>query len=79
MFLRENRPYALRRGACSFQDDMHNTMNTEGNVMAKYGVGQPVRRNEDPRLLTGRGKFNDDLPREGEAVGYVLRSPPCPR
>jgi len=43
--------------------------------MAKYGVGQPVRRNEDPRLLTGRGKFNDDLPREGEAVGYVLRSP----
>jgi carbon-monoxide dehydrogenase large subunit len=50
-------------------------MNTEGNVMAKYGVGQPVRRNEDPRLLTGRGKFNDDLPREGEAVGYVLRSP----
>ena len=43
--------------------------------MAKYGVGQPVRRNEDPRLLTGCGKFNDDLPREGEAVGYVLRSP----
>lgn len=43
--------------------------------MAKYGVGQPVRRNEDPRLLTGRGKFNDDLPRAGEAVGFVLRSP----
>jgi carbon-monoxide dehydrogenase large subunit len=43
--------------------------------MRKYGVGQPVRRNEDPRLLTGRGKFNDDLPRAGEAVGYVLRSP----
>jgi carbon-monoxide dehydrogenase large subunit len=43
--------------------------------MTKYGVGQPVRRNEDPRLLTGRGKFNDDLPRAGEAVGYVLRSP----
>ncbi|MEP4379358.1 MAG: xanthine dehydrogenase family protein molybdopterin-binding subunit [Alphaproteobacteria bacterium] len=43
--------------------------------MAKYGVGQPVRRNEDPRLLTGRGKFNDDLPRDGEAMSYVLRSP----
>ena len=28
--------------------------------MTKYGVGQPVRRTEDPRLLTGRGKFNDD-------------------
>lgn len=43
--------------------------------MAKYGVGQPVRRNEDPRLLTGRGKFNDDVPRDGEAIGFVLRSP----
>jgi carbon-monoxide dehydrogenase large subunit len=43
--------------------------------MAKYGVGQPVRRNEDPRLLTGRGKFNDDVPRDGEAMGFVLRSP----
>jgi len=43
--------------------------------MAKYGVGQPVRRTEDPRLLTGRGKFNDDLPRDGEAMGFVLRSP----
>ena len=43
--------------------------------MAKYGVGQPVRRTEDPRLLTGRGKFNDDVSRDGDAVGYVLRSP----
>lgn len=43
--------------------------------MTKYGVGQPVRRNEDPRLLTGRGKFNDDLSRDGDAIGYVLRSP----
>ncbi|MBT3810304.1 MAG: xanthine dehydrogenase family protein molybdopterin-binding subunit, partial [Rhodospirillaceae bacterium] len=43
--------------------------------MAKYGVGQPVRRTEDPRLLTGRGKFNDDPPREGETMGFVLRSP----
>jgi len=43
--------------------------------VAKYGVGQPVRRTEDPRLLTGRGKFNDDVSRDGDAVGYVLRSP----
>ena len=43
--------------------------------MAKYGVGQPVRRTEDPRLLTGRGKFNDDVSRDGDTVGYVLRSP----
>jgi carbon-monoxide dehydrogenase large subunit len=43
--------------------------------VAKYGVGQPVRRTEDPRLLTGRGKFNDDVSRDGDTVGYVLRSP----
>ncbi|MEK9661506.1 MAG: xanthine dehydrogenase family protein molybdopterin-binding subunit, partial [Alphaproteobacteria bacterium] len=43
--------------------------------MAKYGVGQAVRRTEDPRLLTGRGKFNDDAPLDGAAIGHVLRSP----
>ncbi|MCZ6454186.1 MAG: xanthine dehydrogenase family protein molybdopterin-binding subunit [Alphaproteobacteria bacterium] len=43
--------------------------------MTKYGVGQPVRRTEDPRLLTGRGKFNDDYVAENEAHSYVLRSP----
>ena len=43
--------------------------------MAKYGVGQPVRRTEDPRLLTGRGKFNDDYIVENAAHSYVLRSP----
>ncbi|NKB50280.1 MAG: molybdopterin-dependent oxidoreductase [Alphaproteobacteria bacterium] len=43
--------------------------------MTKYGVGQPVRRTEDPRLLTGRGKFNDDYIVDNEAHSYVLRSP----
>lgn len=43
--------------------------------MTKYGVGQPVRRTEDPRLLTGRGKFNDDYIVEDAAYSYVLRSP----
>jgi carbon-monoxide dehydrogenase large subunit len=43
--------------------------------MAKYGVGQPVRRTEDPRLLTGRGKFNDDYIVDNAAHGYVVRSP----
>ncbi len=43
--------------------------------MAKYGVGQPVRRTEDPRLLTGRGKFNDDYIVDNAAQSYVLRSP----
>lgn len=42
---------------------------------AKFGVGQPVRRWEDLRLLTGRGRYQDDvvLPRQAWAV--FVRSP----
>jgi len=38
-------------------------------------VGQPLRRLEDERLLTGRGRYADDLVVPGEAHGVVLRSP----
>ena len=43
--------------------------------MMKFGVGQPVRRFEDTRLLTGKGRFQDDrvLPRQAHAV--FIRSP----
>jgi carbon-monoxide dehydrogenase large subunit len=43
--------------------------------MVKFGIGQPVRRVEDSRLLTGAGRYTDDinLPRQGYA--YFLRSP----
>src|SRR5579863_6696120 len=41
----------------------------------KFGVGQPVRRHEDLRLITGQGRYTDDvaLPRMTQA--FVLRSP----
>jgi carbon-monoxide dehydrogenase large subunit len=39
------------------------------------GIGQPVRRKEDARLLTGKGRFSDDLSLPGQAIAYVLRSP----
>src|SRR6516164_2126366 len=40
----------------------------------KFGIGQPVRRHEDLRLITGRGRYTDDvtLPRMTHAV--VVRS-----
>jgi carbon-monoxide dehydrogenase large subunit len=40
----------------------------------KFGIGQPVRRHEDLRLISGRGRYTDDiaLPRMAHAV--VLRS-----
>ena len=39
------------------------------------GIGQPVRRKEDLRLLTGRGRYSDDLNLPGQAYAAMLRSP----
>jgi CO/xanthine dehydrogenase Mo-binding subunit len=38
------------------------------------GFGEPVERREDPRLLTGRGRFLDDLGQNALAAAFV-RSP----
>jgi carbon-monoxide dehydrogenase large subunit len=43
--------------------------------MAKFGLSQSVRRVEDPRLLTGRGRYTDDISMPGQTHGIVLRSP----
>ncbi|HEY5700709.1 MAG TPA: xanthine dehydrogenase family protein molybdopterin-binding subunit [Gammaproteobacteria bacterium] len=42
--------------------------------MENYGVGQPVRRREDQRFLTGQGKFIDDINLHNQAHGCVMRS-----
>src|SRR5712675_2056213 len=44
-----------------------------GNM--RFGAGQPVKRLEDQRLLTGKGQFIDDRPEDGELWLHVLRSP----
>ena len=41
----------------------------------KFALGQSVPRTEDPRLLTGRGRYTDDFVLPRLAHGYVLRSP----
>jgi carbon-monoxide dehydrogenase large subunit len=43
--------------------------------MEKFGIGQPVRRVEDPRLLTGRSRFLDDVDLPRQCHGAVLYSP----
>ena len=43
--------------------------------MAKFGVGQPVRRVEDRRFITGTGRYTDDIDLEGQVHGCVVRSP----
>jgi carbon-monoxide dehydrogenase large subunit len=47
--------------------------------MDKFGIGQPVRRKEDRRLLTGAGTFTDDISRPtslGRRAALATR--PCP-
>ena len=39
------------------------------------GIGAPVRRKEDQRFLTGKGRYTDDFNRHGQAHAYFLRSP----
>src|SRR6202045_1814152 len=44
-----------------------------GNM--RFGAGQPIKRLEDQRLLTGKGQFIDDRPEDGALWLHVLRSP----
>ena len=41
----------------------------------KFGIGQPVHRKEDPRLLRGEGRYADDIDVPGQAFARVVRSP----
>jgi carbon-monoxide dehydrogenase large subunit len=41
----------------------------------KFGIGQPVHRKEDPRLLRGEGRYADDVDLPGQACARVVRSP----
>ena len=43
--------------------------------MSRFGLSQPVRRLEDPRLLKGEGRYIDDDAPAGAAHGVFLRSP----
>jgi carbon-monoxide dehydrogenase large subunit len=42
---------------------------------APDGVGKPVRRREDPRLVTGAGCYTDDVTLPGQAYASMVRSP----
>jgi carbon-monoxide dehydrogenase large subunit len=41
----------------------------------KFGIGQSVRRTEDQRLLTGTGRYTDDISLPRQTHAYFLRSP----
>ena len=44
-------------------------------VAALSAIGRPVRRKEDQRLLTGKGRFTDDFNMMGQAYAVMVRSP----
>ncbi len=50
-------------------------MTEQGGIPAKFGIGQPIRRIEDRRLITGQGRFADDANQEGALQACFLRSP----
>ena len=43
--------------------------------MGQFSIGQSVRRREDPRLLTGRGRYFDDLKLADQLHAAIVRSP----
>ncbi|MGA9894551.1 MAG: xanthine dehydrogenase family protein molybdopterin-binding subunit, partial [Xanthobacteraceae bacterium] len=43
--------------------------------MQKFGIGQPVPRVEDPRFITGRGRYVDDFDLPHQCYGVVVMSP----
>jgi len=43
--------------------------------VTKFGIGQPVSRLEDPRFITGRGRYVDDIGLPQQCYGVVVMSP----
>jgi aerobic carbon-monoxide dehydrogenase large subunit len=38
-------------------------------------IGQPIKRREDQRFLTGAGQYTDDVVMHGQTYAAFLRSP----
>jgi carbon-monoxide dehydrogenase large subunit len=43
--------------------------------MSATGIGASVKRKEDVRFITGKGRYTDDINRPGQAHAYFVRSP----
>lgn len=60
------------------KDSTHDSRETELDTPDSQGfraIGQPIRRKEDARLLTGKGRFSDDFARPGQTYAAIVRSP----
>jgi carbon-monoxide dehydrogenase large subunit len=52
--------------------NLHN--DPQSFALMKFGIGQPVRRTEDPMLVRGEGCYTDDIKLTGEAYAVMVRS-----
>ena len=43
--------------------------------MQKFGIGQPAKRFEDNRLLSGEGQYVEDIELDGQTFASFVRSP----
>ena len=44
-------------------------------IKSLRAVGQPLKRKEDERLITGKGRFTDDFAMPGQVWAAMVRSP----
>jgi carbon-monoxide dehydrogenase large subunit len=76
--------YSCRCGWRALFDDFHRNQakspgmddRTTENALSftKFGIGQPVRRSEDPTLVRGEGRYTDDTRRTGQTYAVMVRS-----
>ncbi len=60
------------------KDHHHESLERELDAPDAKGfraIGQPIRRKEDARLLTGQGRFSDDFARPGQVYAAMVRAP----
>ncbi|MBS0539339.1 MAG: xanthine dehydrogenase family protein molybdopterin-binding subunit [Proteobacteria bacterium] len=53
---------------------MNAPLDADNLNLMKFGVGQPVPRQEDPTLLKGHGRYTDDVNLENQVYAVMVRS-----
>ena len=53
---------------------MNAPLDADNLDLMKFGVGQPVPRQEDPTLLKGQGRYSDDVNLDGQVYAVMVRS-----
>ena len=53
---------------------MNAPLDVDNLNLMKFGIGQPVPRQEDPTLLRGQGRYSDDISLPNQAHAVMVRS-----